>query len=114
MANIRATLKKAVEHQIIDKNECDILIKLAKATFYKDRNYKNLFEKALHSQSIEAQRIEHLKGWVDKHKIDQKKIDALKMIEIIFSDMCEGTGSHQADFDFQHTSVWQQAISQHK
>lgn len=107
LVNIRATLKRATEEELIEKPTAFRLIQLAKDRFYPERNWENLFEDAL-QQGVDGYILEHLQNWLTAGAVDQKRDDALAMLYAI--KRCSDTQDSNAykQFEFQHTVMWEE------
>ncbi len=112
MVNIRFSLAKAVQKNIIDEDSCQQLGQLAKSLFYADRQYTTVLKQAKH-QGVAQQDLAKLKNWLHKNAVDQKQADAITMLKAISEYVTEPIASHKRHSStFQHTSQWQNAIEE--
>ena len=112
MVNIRITLVKAQQQNIIDNQELKLLTTIAKSLFYPQRNYQNILKTA-EQQDIETKKLDQLTQWLEENKIDQKQLDAITMLnEIKKHPLAESTSINSNQAFFQHTSQWQSAINE--
>jgi len=81
LINIRFTLKRAREEEIISTAEHDSLLAAARAVFYPQRTYRSMVAKA--GDAIGALTRERFLAWVDTHACDQKRADAVAALEYI-------------------------------
>ncbi len=113
MVNIRATLAKAHQQNVIDLQTRTKFINIAKNEFYPDRTYENLLA-AAKQQDIATEQIQSLRTWIVENQIDQKKEDAINLLNLIQQhglsqkkDLRETSAT-----PFQHTSQWQSAVNE--
>ena len=110
MVNIRVSLAKAHEVSLINQDEFQQLIDLAKSSFYPERSYTKLFESAIDSQ-LNKDRIKTLQSWLQENAIDQKKRDAITLLNQINSNhgVTDNTKPGSSG-NFELTHQWQSAI----
>lgn len=111
MANIRATLKEATQQGIIDTRISELLLELAKKTFYQERSWSDLFSKAAREE-LDSQAMASLEEWLPDHRIDQKEADALSMIETMVACIERNTPPPPASFHFEWTEGWDGVVKQ--
>ncbi|MEO1160934.1 MAG: TfuA-like protein [Pseudomonadota bacterium] len=80
LANIRPTLLKAQQQQVISSTTGAALLKLAEATFFPERSYDNLIAGA-RQENLPGREIDTLSDWLKAGRIDQKKHDAIDMLK---------------------------------
>jgi hypothetical protein len=112
MVNIRFSLAKAMQHDVIDRATCHQLISIAKKLFYPERNYASILEISKNSD-LPAAQLEALQGWLEQHSVDQKQLDAIELLEKVarYVKMPPDTQAPGTP-PFQHTSQWQAAIDE--
>ena len=112
MVNIRMSLAKATQQNIIDMDSCQQLAQLAKSMFYADRQYATLLKQAK-QQDVAHQYLAKLENWLPNNRVDQKQADAIAMLEAINAYTPNPNGQqNQKSSTFQHTSQWQTAIDE--
>ena len=79
MVNIRQTLRAAREARVVDDEQHDVLIELAKRRFYPERSYPALLADAA-AHGIPASTLSPLRDFVRDHAVDQKRADAAAML----------------------------------
>ena len=79
MVNIRQTLRAAREAGVVDDDQHDVLIGLAKRRFYPERSYPALLADAA-AHGISAGTLSPLRDFVRDHAVDQKRADAVAML----------------------------------
>ena len=110
MVNVRSTLERAQQDGVVDPETRAALEDLAKRIFYQDRTWESLLDRA-EAEEVGLVSIHVLRGWLVDRKVDQKRIDALAMADAMQLFM-EGEPEPMAiDFDFQHTAMWEEAVS---
>jgi hypothetical protein len=105
MVNIRATLAKAVEQEIISQDTRLDLVQHAKQLFYKQRSWASLLEYCSISAQTEEQAVS-LREWLQSNVVDQKQIDAEEMLLRIQNSMEEVDIINQVSFHFEWTHFW--------
>ena len=112
MVNIRFSLAKSVQHEVIDQVTCQQLISIAKKLFYPERNYASILEIAKNN-SLPAAQLEALQGWLEQNSVDQKQLDAIELLKKIarYAKTSPDTQAPETP-PFQHTSQWQAAIDE--
>lgn len=113
MVNIRATLAKAWNQQIISETQKDALMAAAKNTFYKQRGWNRLLD-ASDALQGDTSTVEKLKHWLTKNKVDQKQADAIEMLELMNERSMDDSIQPESCFHFQWTSVWDVAVRDHE
>lgn len=109
MVNIRATLARAVEAQIVDQALADALILNAKHTVYPDRNWDTLLEQAT-SLAAGAPELAALHNWLPDGRVDQKNMDAVAMLAEIEGHLRHEDQWTPPAFDFEWTVMWDQLV----
>ncbi len=106
MVNIRATLELAMSERIIDAEQVKSVLKIAKSTHYKQRNWRDL--------SAVLEPNSKFTDWLKRGKVNQKRDDAIEMIETIQAHVMgvELPLNSPLPFDFETTNQWVRAISQ--
>jgi hypothetical protein len=81
LINIRFTLKRAVEQNIIDTAAHDALLTAARSVFYPKRTYRTIVTQA--NTTIDEKTRERFLSWVEMGACDQKRADAVAALEYI-------------------------------
>jgi hypothetical protein len=100
MVNIRATLKKAIDFQIINYEDACKIIYNAKELFYKKRNYHEIIKKV----DISSEKKEKFIHWVEIEKVDQKRKDAEQLLYHLSS--FNFSSEIKLNFIFNKTVFW--------
>lgn len=87
LINIRFTLKRARDNNIISGGVHDILLATAQSVFYPQRTYPRIVSSA--SGSIDTKTREQFLFWVQDNSVDQKRQDAVEALHYI-SNLCHG------------------------
>ena len=84
MVNVRATLARAAEEQIVTAEALPALIAAAKAIHFHDRTWPAIFS-AFQSERLlaDAGALDRLKHFAQSHYVDRKKLDALELLRTI-------------------------------
>lgn len=80
LVNIRATFDRALEQGIITDTANQILVSIAKETYWCDRTFSVIFEKA---RELPEKTVEKLKSFVNAHYADIQKQDAEILLQAI-------------------------------
>ncbi len=106
LVNIRATLRLAQEQQVINHKVHNLMIEAASGLFYWQRSYAALIEKC--AGRIDGEILDRCRDWLVDHSIDQKCADAIEMLKCMD---CVKSAPRQVDYQFQHTSAWEDLIA---
>ncbi len=82
LIDIRYTLYWALKNRIIDRDTKNILVKIAKRTYFPSRNYDEILERA-RTDGIEKQELERFREYVTIHRRSLKEEDSIKLIQFI-------------------------------
>lgn len=99
MVDIRQTLIKAQEENIISEKSRSALENFYKNCFYKERFYDTGIECC---QTVNLSEINDFKNWLPFNKVEQKKADAILLLEKIQDH--KNYKNH--DFKFENTVYW--------
>jgi hypothetical protein len=84
LINIRVTLRRAQAAGMLSSGVRRRLIESARATHFRDRSYKVMFDRArLDPVFQDRQALDRLERWIAENSVDQKKIDALRMLRYV-------------------------------
>ncbi|MDV0445647.1 hypothetical protein MmiAt1_12360 [Methanimicrococcus sp. At1] len=84
LVNIRATLEKAVLESVLTKDESEILFKEAAETYYPDRLYDFLIEKARETKLIDAGALDRFEKWISEgNAAEIKREDAIAALNFV-------------------------------
>lgn len=106
MVNIRASVQKAVEEEIIGAEFGFQLITAAKATFYKDRTYEALIANAA-NLGASTMELSSLKTWLIKGKVDQRRLDAMELLQEISDRVSAGLARKIVRFRLERSRAWE-------
>jgi hypothetical protein len=109
MVNIRATLAAAHRAGVVATGLRRQLETIAKATFYPERNYANLFARA-REQGLPEKQLARLASFVASRRVDQKQADARLMLRSMRKCCAAGRRAKAPNFAFQHTDTWEQVV----
>jgi hypothetical protein len=111
LVNIRATLTAAVDQHVIDPELHDVLLGLAKSTFYQDRSYARLLRDA-RARGVATDALQRFERWLSGGAVDQKRQDALAMLRDMRAALTSHPDAFAPSFRFQHTDAWEQVRRQ--
>ena len=109
MVNIRATLERALAEGLLGGSEAEALARIAKAQFYKERNWDRLLELAVGEGLAEAT-LTRLEAWLPEGRIDRKRDDALALVEAMAEALDSGLAPMEVDYGFETTAMWDDAL----
>lgn len=109
MVDIRATLARAVEDDVIDLETAFASAAVAKALFYKHRSYATVLECA-RKTAIDPAAIARLEAWLPAGRVAQKGLDAEALLRRLAAG---GLATPRPTFRFERTLHWQQAELEH-
>lgn len=79
LISMNYTFKAALDTEILDRSEYDLLIKTAKSIYYPKRTYS----KVLRDSGLKKSKVELFQKFLEKNMIDVKRDDALAVLEYI-------------------------------
>ena len=109
MVNIRATLDHAVREGTIERQISETLSAIAKASFYPERRWRTLLERAV-ADGLDKEAIEALEAWLPQGRVDQKRLDAVVMLQAMEAFRREGGRQGTAGYRLEWTTMWAQAL----
>ncbi len=111
MVNIRATLERAQQDGVVDGQTRAGLEALAKGTFYAERSWDGLLQRA-EAQEVGVVSLHVLRGWLTDRRVDQQREDALALADAM-QVFVEGDPQPMAvDYRFEPTTLWERAVGE--
>jgi hypothetical protein len=105
MVDIRATLARAVEEQVLPLAAAAAIAAAGKALFYKDRTFARVLSAAA-ERGIAPGLLEPFREWLALGKVPQKRRDA----ELLLSQLAAGSlDGEPPAFRFERTVLWESA-----
>ncbi|NYT04425.1 MAG: TfuA-related McrA-glycine thioamidation protein [Candidatus Methanofastidiosa archaeon] len=83
LVNIRETIKKAFEENIINKEESELIFKSAKSLYFPERRWKEIIE---NSEKLVGKSLSSFSEFIKKNRVDIKKEDAILLLKRIYED----------------------------
>jgi hypothetical protein len=110
MVNIRCTLEAAEAAGVIGSATHSALVRVAKGMFYQKRSYQALLD---HPQveTLDGEEISRFRDWLPDGQVNQKRDDAVAMLAEIQAFLDTDPAPMRVDYDFAHTTLWENAIS---
>jgi len=105
MVNIRATLARALREGVIESSTHDLLIRLAKDTFYPERTFPKLFTDALRA-GVSAEIVDAVQQFVASKYLDIKKQDAIELLQVL-ARLTPKTCRHNANFQLTRSHLFE-------
>ena len=107
MVNIRATLAKALQQDIISLRFYEYGVTFFKELHYKERSYQKLIQaKHTADECVKSEQI-RFSQWVAENARDLKKEDAIKLLYLIKDVSGHKFVAHHPNYNFQDTIYWQ-------
>ncbi|HEY0464651.1 MAG TPA: TfuA-like protein [Polyangiaceae bacterium] len=104
LVNIRCTLSNASQQSVLSDAGRAALEKLARSTWYPDRNYPDLLRHAGSLGVVASAELDALAAWLPKGRVDLKKQDARLLMEVIRAQWAEPAPT--PSFSFELTDAW--------
>jgi len=79
LISMNYTFKKALEHEVVDRSEYDLLIKTAKSIYYPKRSYSKVFVES----GLDKTKVGIIQKFLETNAVDVKMMDALAVLEYI-------------------------------
>jgi hypothetical protein len=111
MVNIRQTLRKAEQVDIISTELRTALENIAKELFYPDRNYPVVLRSASERGLPKAQ-LDQLRQWLPQNHVNQKRQDAVAMLRLMRQRLTQSLKPKTVSYCFAHTAMWESAWRQ--
>lgn len=111
LVNIRKTLAKAKDQDVIGEETRGALEDIAKSLFYPRRSYPELLKRGA-GLGLPSSELSALGEWLDKGRVDVKREDALAMLAAMGELIAADAPPKRIDFSFEHTTMWQAAIDE--
>jgi hypothetical protein len=108
MVNVRATINRALQLEVISPPIAMALLGIAKSLFYKDRTYEVVLRSAT-EQRMSREALRRFAEWLPEGRIDQKRVDALEMIEVMSEHLTLGVSPLKVTYQMAHTFAWEYA-----
>ena len=108
MVNIRRTLLEAEHQKIICEITRELLTAVAKAFFYRDRNWTRLLE-AGEVKGADSAELTALRQWLPDGRVDQKASDAAAMLREMRGFLATNPAPLQVRWRTANTNVWNAA-----
>ncbi len=105
MVNIRGTLAKAEQEDVISPATRNQLEHIAKQLFYPERSYPSLLE-AASRQGVDRAELEKLRAWLPRGRVDQKKEDAIQMLQTMCRRLATNPGPKRVSYSLENSVFW--------
>lgn len=103
MVNIRATLARAQEMDVLDATSAHAVLTNAKSQFYQQRSW----DSALAALTLEIR--ETFSAWLPLNRLDQKREDALDLLRAVARHVAASSPPAAPNFSFESTENWANA-----
>lgn len=101
LVNVRATLDRLRETDVIAEKQLQVLVETAASIFYKERTWRKIIEAAALSPEERLQ----IGEMVRTYHVDQKMLDAVALLKVV--DMESSSRRRERpDWEFSHTSYF--------
>ena len=105
MVDIRATLAKAVDENVLPVAAARDIAAAAKALFYKDRTFARVLAAAA-ERGLPPALLERFRDWLSGGKVLQKRLDAEQVLRKLAAGVL---GGEPPAFRFERTLLWESA-----
>jgi hypothetical protein len=110
LVDIRATLVVAREQGVIARESEELLISIGKRTFYSERSYRALIDKATGEGHSRAE-LDDLRSWLADHKISRKREDAMCMLVAVREFLATEPPPPSLSYTFERTETWERDVA---
>lgn len=111
MVNIRATLDRAVDAGVLQRDAAESLVTMAKTEFYPSRRWPALIGAAAQA-GIVGER-DPLLRWLRGNAVDRKRLDAEDAIRQVRAELASATATPaKTPFHFEYTEAWHELLQQ--
>ena len=116
LVNVRATLARALDTEVLRAPEDQVLIAIGRELFYAQRTWPAILSAALEKNALPRQLVERLQKWLGTDpspRIDQKRLDALALLDRLDEDQrtAAAAASPEAEpFVFEYTEPWHELL----
>lgn len=101
LVNVRATLDRLREMDVIAEEQLQVLVEAAASIFYKERTWRKIIESAALSPGERLQ----IGDMARRYRVDQKMLDAVALLKAL--DLEKGAPRQELpDWEFSHTSYF--------
>lgn len=105
MVNIRRTLAKALDEQIVSSATAERLAQIGKEFFYRHRQYHKIVDQGLR-EDLSVAELRSFREWVAAGRVDQQRQDAIAMLARMRIDLEIHPGPQRVNFSLEHTKYW--------
>jgi hypothetical protein len=106
MINVRATVAKALQLQVVAPSLATTLIEVAKSLFYKRRTYEAMLDRA-NELGASHDALHRFARWLEHGQVDQKRQDALDLLKVMSDHLSRGVTPFRANYRMAHTFAWE-------
>jgi hypothetical protein len=106
MVNVRATIARALQLELVAPPVAAALLSIAKSLYYKDRTYAAVLRGAS-EKGLPQDVLHRLADWLPRGQIDQKRLDAREMIATMAEHVANGVSPLEVTYDMAHTFAWE-------
>jgi hypothetical protein len=106
MVNVRATIAKAVQQEVLAQPLATTLLDIAKSLFYKDRTYEAMLGR-LRELGAPNDALRRFTEWLPHGQVDQKRQDALEMLAAMSDHLTRGVAPLRVNYLMAHTFAWE-------
>jgi hypothetical protein len=108
MVDIRHTLTRAVESDVLRASTAAAIESGAKSMFYPDRTYPRIIARAI-ELSLPRAELDALQEWLPRGRTSLKRADAVAMLPVIRERVAAGVEPKRVQYSFENSSMWEQA-----
>jgi hypothetical protein len=111
MVDMRRTLSAALDQEIVSEITGDMLLAIAKGTFYQQRTWPAMLAAAAANGANPAE-LSALRGWLPAGRVDQQAADAVAMLREMRAFLAANPAPLQVRWTMANTTTWDAARRQ--
>ncbi|XXF76537.1 TfuA-like protein [Myxococcaceae bacterium GXIMD 01537] len=111
MVNIRATLAAAQAQGVLRPETREVLVRLAKETYYFHRAWPPLLERAM-GEGLPREELDALRAWLPTGRVNAKRDDALALLRHLRTWSAQEPAPKRVRYTFENTDTWEEARRQ--
>jgi len=106
MVNVRATIARALQLEVLASPLTTMLLEIANSLFYKDRTYETILCRAS-ELGASPDALRRFAEWLPHGQVDQKRQDALEMLAAMSDHLTRGVSPIRVSYRMAHTFAWE-------
>lgn len=107
LVNVRATLERATNDELLSPATARALTEIAKRTFYAERSWPAILAEGARQGLSDDAELRAFRDWLPSNAVNQKRRDAVAMLERMAEHARSSRSPFVPRFDFEHTAAWE-------